>query len=185
MGMLSHYDGSNERLHRKQTNKQHVNRYRWWRIQGRCFLMLFPSDSTWMDRISMGTGLAIMRMRSLRDANETKDTDRWRCWRQRWCLSVWPERVSWRGWRRVGDYDGYYYPDDPTAGSPSSDVFLKAAEPYLSKLDLDSSELRTYANGDYHRLRCIKHGLFCETALYRDVLTNFSMIWIFRWIIQR
>ena len=134
----------------------------------------FPSDSAeWVDFDGDGTGDNADAFPQ--DANETKDTDGDGVGDNADAFPLDQNESHDAAGDGVGDTTDYY-PDDPTRWElPSSDVFLKAAEPYLSKLNLDSSELRAYANGIITGCDASNTDCFVN-ALYRDVLTNYSCL---------
>jgi len=134
----------------------------------------FPSDSTeWVDSDGDGVGDNIDAFPQ--DANETRDTDDDGVGDTADAFPSDPTESLDSDGDGVGDNTDYY-PDDPTRWEqPSSDEFLQTAQPFLNKLDLDDSELRTYANTiltgcDASNTECFVN------ALYRDVLLNYTCL---------
>lgn len=134
----------------------------------------FPSDSTeWVD--SDGDGVGDNTDAFPHDANETRDTDGDGVGDHADAFPLDPAESHDADGDGVGD-NADYYPYDPTRWErPSSDAFLNTAEPYLEKLDLDDSGLRSYAitiltGCDASDTEC------CVNALYRDVLMNYTCL---------
>lgn len=134
----------------------------------------FPSDSTeWVD--SDGDGVGDNLDAFPQDANETRDTDEDGVGDTADAFPSDPNESVDSDGDGVGDNTDYY-PDDPTRWEPpASDEFLKTAQPFLNKLDLDDSELRTYANTiltgcDASNIECFVN------ALYRDILLNYTCL---------
>jgi hypothetical protein len=135
---------------------------------------MFPSDLTeWTD--SDGDGVGDNSDAFPLDANETRDTDGDGVGDN---ADAFPndgnESVDSDG-DGVGD-NADYYPSDPTRWErPSSDAFLEMAQPFLDKLDLDDSGLRTYANTILSGCDASNTECFVN-AVYRDVLTNYTCL---------
>jgi hypothetical protein len=134
----------------------------------------FPAHSTeWND--SDGDGVGDNTDAFPQDANETKDTDGDGVGDN---ADAFPnDPTEWRD----SDGDGVgdnadFYPHDPTRWEkPPSDAFLNTAEPFLLKLDLQDSELQSYANTiltgyDASNTECFVN------AVYRDVLMNYTCL---------
>jgi hypothetical protein len=135
---------------------------------------MFPADSTeWVD--SDGDGVGDNTDAFPQDANETRDTDGDGVGDN---TDAFPndatESVDTDG-DGVGD-NSDYYPNDPIRWErPAYDEFLNTTEPYLLKLDIQDTELLSYANTiltgcDASNMECVVN------ALYRDVLTNYTSI---------
>lgn len=134
----------------------------------------FPSDSTeWVD--SDGDGVGDNTDAFPHDANETRDTDGDGVGDHADAFPLDPAESHDADGDGVGD-NADYYPNDPTRWErPSSDAFLNTAEPFLEKLDLDDSEVRSYATTiltgcDASNTECFVN------ALYRDVLMNYTCL---------
>ena len=135
---------------------------------------MFPSDSTeWVD--SDGDGVGDNSDAFPQDANETRDTDGDGVGDNADAFPNDPAESLDSDSDGVGDNTDYY-PDDPTRWEPpASDPFLTTAEPFLSKLDLDASELLSYANTiltgcDASNAECFVN------RLYRDILMNYTVL---------
>jgi hypothetical protein len=104
----------------------------------------FPSDSSeWVD--SDGDGVGDNTDAFPHDANETRDTDGDGVGDNADAFPLDPAESHDTDGDGVGD-NADYYPNDPMRWErPSSDAFLNTAEPFLEKLDLDDSGLRSYA----------------------------------------
>jgi len=134
----------------------------------------FPLDSTeWID--SDGDGVGDNLDAFPQDANETQDTDGDGVGDTADAFPSDPTESVDSDGDGVGDNTDYYT-DDPTRWEPpASDEFLQTAQPFLNKLDLDDSELRTYANTiltgcDASNIECFVN------ALYRDILLNYTCL---------
>jgi hypothetical protein len=132
----------------------------------------FPDDSTeWED--SDGDGVGDNTDAFPQDANETRDTDDDGVGDNTDVFPLDPTEWQDSDGDGVGD-NADYFPSDATRWEqPSSDTFLELAAPYLEKLDLDDSELQTYANTILNGVDPSKRE--CQVnALYRDVLKNYT-----------
>jgi hypothetical protein len=134
----------------------------------------FPSDSTeWIDSDGDGVGDNIDAFPQ--DANEKRDTDGDGVGDTADAFPSDPTESVDSDGDGIGDNTDYY-PDDPTRWEqPSSDEFLQTAQPFLNKLDLDDSELRTYANTILTGCDASSTECFVN-ALYRDVLLNYTCL---------
>lgn len=109
------------------------------------------------------------------DANETRDTDGDGVGDNADAFPLDPTESLDSDGDGVGD-NADYYPDDPTRWEqPSSDVFLKSAEPFLLKLDLQDNELQSYASTILTGCDASNKECFVNT-LYRDVLINYTCL---------
>jgi hypothetical protein len=135
---------------------------------------LFPLDNTeWAD--TDGDGIGDNTDAFPQDANETRDTDGDGVGDH---ADAFPENPTES---RDSDGDGVgdntdYYPNDPSRWEPpAADPFLSTAEPFLLKLDLDDSELRSYATS--HLTGCDASSMECfVNAIYRDVVMNYTLL---------
>ena len=134
----------------------------------------FPSDSTeWVD--SDGDGVGDNTDAFPHDANETRDTDGDGVGDNADAFPLDPAESHDADGDGVGD-NADYYPNDPTRWErPSSDAFLNTAEPFLEKLDLDDSGLRSYATTILTGCDASNKECFVN-ALYRDVLMNYTCL---------
>jgi hypothetical protein len=134
----------------------------------------FPSDSTeWADSDDDGVGDNTDAFPH--DANETRDTDGDGVGDNADAFPLDPAESHDADGDGVGD-NADYYPNDPTRWErPSSDAFLKTAEPFLEKLDLDDSGLRSYATTILTGCDASNKECFVN-ALYRDVLMNYTCL---------
>lgn len=135
---------------------------------------VFPSDSTeWVD--SDGDGVGDNTDAFPYDANETRDTDGDGVGDHADAFLDDPAESRDSDGDGVGDNTDYY-PDDPTRWEPpATDSFLSKAEPFLLKLDLDDSELRSYATSlltgcDASSTECFVN------AIYREVVMNYTLL---------
>jgi hypothetical protein len=132
----------------------------------------FPSDSTeWLDSDRDGVGDNADAFPQ--DANETRDTDGDGVGDNADSFPLDPTESLDSDGDGVGDNADYFPYDATRWEQPSSDAFLMAAEPFLDKLDLDSSELQSYANSILTGCDASNQECFVN-ALYRDVLMNFT-----------
>lgn len=132
----------------------------------------FPADSTeWLD--SDGDGVGDNTDAFPQDANETRDTDGDLFGDNTDDFPLDPTESVDSDGDGVGDNSDYYPNDSTRWEQPSSDAFLKTAEPFLDKLNLDSSELRSYANTILTGCDASNSECFVN-ALYRDVLMNYT-----------
>jgi hypothetical protein len=135
---------------------------------------VFPHDHTeWNDSDDDGVGDNADAFPF--DANETRDTDADGVGDHADAFPLDP--TEWRD----SDGDGVgdnadYYPLDPTRWEqPSPDAFLVQAEPFVEKVVLNDSALRSYA--DAVLSGCDASDTECQlNALYRDVLMNYTCI---------
>gem|GEM_PF-1480601 len=134
----------------------------------------FPMNSTeWLD--SDGDGVGDNTDTFPHDANETKDTDGDGVGDNADAFPLDPTESQDTDGDGVGDNTDYY-PNDPTRWEPPShDLFLEIAAPYLSKLDLNNNEVRTYANEKLTGCNALNTECIVN-ALYRDVLMNYSCV---------
>lgn len=134
----------------------------------------FPSDSTeWSD--TDGDDIGDNSDAFPLDANETRDTDGDGVGDNSDAFPNDPSESHDADGDGVGDNTDYY-PNDPTRWEQqSSDEFLVTAQPFLNKLDLDDSELRTYANTILTGCDASSTECFVN-ALYRDVIMNYTCL---------
>jgi len=134
----------------------------------------FPTDSTeWAD--ADGDGMGDNSDAFPDDANETRDTDGDFVGDNADAFPTDPTESHDTDEDGVGDNTDYY-PEDPTRWEqPSADSFLQTAQPFLNKLALDDSEVRSYAytiitGCDASSTECFVN------ALYREILVNYTCI---------
>lgn len=134
----------------------------------------FPSDSTeWNDSDGDGTGDNSDAFPS--DANETRDSDGDGVGDNSDAFPLDGNESIDSDGDGVGDNTDFF-PYDPTRWEqPASDEFLSLATPFIEQLELEDSELLTYAN-------TILAGVSSSdkerqiNALYRDVLMNYTCV---------
>jgi hypothetical protein len=134
----------------------------------------FPQDTN-ETRDFDGDGVGDNRDAFPQDANETSDTDGDGIGDNTDAFPHDPTEWKDSDGDGVGDHTDYFPYDATRWEQPSADAFLEFAAPYLAKLVLDDSQLKTYANTILNGIDSSKRE--CQVnALYRDVLTNYTCL---------
>jgi hypothetical protein len=132
----------------------------------------FPHDAN-ETRDSDGDGVGDNADAFPYDANETTDTDGDGVGDNSDAFPNNPAEWQDTDGDGVGD-NADYYPEDPTRWEqPTTDPFLRLAEPYLNMVSLDEATLQFYADSIVNGI----DGKECQVnALYRDVLMNYTCL---------